>query len=165
MVIQEFVSEREKIEVDERFASEVFNVGEAKLQVIVYPNGTPNFPGPPRYGISNNSDQDVVLEKVKITLGNLLVFEKGLKIVKANMTKSWGFNAEENYFKNLKDGRLEVKIEVEIKGDLTILGVRLYNIRHFSLKTFGLMPFTVIPTHIMSPIKGFFSRPTPIGGP
>ena len=35
------------------------------------------------------------------------------------------------------------------------LSVRLYYIRHFSLKTFGLMHFTVIDTPIMSPTKGF----------
>ena len=41
---------------------------------------------------------------------------------------------------------------------------RLYNIKHFSLKTFGLMHFAVIDTPIVSPTEGFFSRPMPIGG-
>ena len=34
--------------------------------------------------------------------------------------------------------------------------IRLYNIRIFFIKTFGLMHFTVIDTPIISPTKGFF---------
>ena len=38
--------------------------------------------------------------------------------------------------------------------DCSLAG-RLYYIRHFSLKTFGLMHFSVIDTPIMSPTEGF----------
>ena len=114
-MVQEFVSEREKCKVNE------FNVGEAKLQVVFYLHGTHKYPGTPRFGIKNKTEQDVVLEKGKITLENISNFEKGLTTVKATTILPWPW-ALENYFKNLKDGKLEVKIQVEIRGGLTILG-------------------------------------------
>ena len=123
-MVQELVSEREKSKVGERFASTEFNVGEAKLHVIVYPNGTLSSPGQLRIGIWNKSDEDVVLEKVNISVEDIYDFETELHTVEPHMIISWpwSLNAQEIHFENLKDGQLEVKTEVEIKGGLTILG-------------------------------------------
>ena len=121
-MVQEFVHLWENSKEGEKLDSKEFKVGEAKLCVVVYPKGSLKFPGPVRIGIWNKGDKDVVLEGVQITVENITGFRVGLKTLKVKDVLTWGLALGPKKVKILMDGKLEVKIEVEVKGGWTILG-------------------------------------------
>ena len=119
LVILDFLKEMEGKEGGFKECGE-FTLKDTSFKVVVYPNGRKGYKvGYVCVVLESKSEQEVVVDFIKATV-NVRVGEKHGKTMSALYAGGW-YLSHEMCKNSLKDGVLEVSVEVEIAGDVIMI--------------------------------------------